>query len=144
MRRPPYQPQENIFGRGMGRDILWVGLLMGLICLGVGFWGWSAGRPAWQTMVFTTLTLSQMGNALATRSERNSLLAIGPWSNKALWGAVLLTLILQLAVMYVPFLQGVFRTVALSPVELTISLVLSTVVFWGVEVAKALLRRRSV
>jgi Ca2+-transporting ATPase len=142
MRRPPYQPHENIFGRGMGRDILWVGLLMGLICLGIGFWGWSAGRPAWQTMVFTTLTLSQMGNALATRSERNSLLAIGPWSNKALWGAVLLTLILQLAVVYVPFLQGIFGTVALSPAELATSLVLSTIVFWGVEAGKALLRRR--
>ena len=143
MRRPPYHPGESIFGRGMGRDILWVGLLMGLVCLGIGFWGWSTGCPAWQTMVFTTLTLSQMGNALATRSERDSLLAIGLGSNRALLGAVALTILLQLAVVYIPFLQGVFRTVALGPVELAVCLALSSVVFWGVEAEKALLRRRT-
>jgi Ca2+-transporting ATPase len=37
MQRPPYPPNENIFGRGMARDILWIGLLMGLVSLGVGF-----------------------------------------------------------------------------------------------------------
>ena len=142
MRRPPHPPGEGIFARGMGRDILWVGLLMGLVSLGIGFWGWSAGCPTWQTMVFTTLTLSQMGNALATRSGRDSLFTIGLLSNRALLGAVLLTLILQLAVVYVPFLQGFFRTVALGPRELAISLALSTLVFWGVEAEKALLRRR--
>jgi P-type Ca2+ transporter type 2C len=143
MRRPPYHPQENIFGRGMGRHILWVGLLMGLVSLGVGFWTWRTAYPTWQTMVFTTLTLSQMGHALAIRSGRDSLLTIGLRSNKALLGAVGLTLILQLAVVYVPFLQAVFKTIALGPGELAISLVLSTVVFWGVELEKWLLRRRA-
>jgi len=142
MRRPPYPPQESIFGRGMGRDILWVGLLMGLVCLGMGFWAWQTDRVAWQTMVFTTLTLSQMGNALAIRSERDSLFSIGLLSNKALAGAVLLTFVLQLAVVYVPFLQGLFKTDALSLSELVISLLLSTVVFWGIELEKWLSRRR--
>jgi Ca2+-transporting ATPase len=94
-------------------------------------------------MVFTTLTLSQMGNALAVRSERDSLFRIGLLSNKPLLGAVLLTFVLQLAVVYVPFLQGVFKTVALPPGDLAISLLLSTVVFWGVELRKWLLRRRA-
>ncbi|MEE9616821.1 MAG: cation-translocating P-type ATPase [Anaerolineae bacterium] len=141
MRRPPHHPQESIFGRGMGRDILWVGLLMGLVSLGMGFWAWSTGRPSWQTMVFTTLTLSQMGNALATRSDRDSLFKIGLLSNRALLGTVLLTFVLQMSVVYVPFLQNLFKTVALPPVDLVISLALSTVVFWGVELQKWLLRR---
>jgi Ca2+-transporting ATPase len=141
MRRPPFHPRENIFGRGMGRHILWVGLLMGLVSLAMGFWAWQSGRNEWQTMVFTTLTLSQMGHALAIRSSRDSLFTIGLFSNRALLGAVLLTFALQMAVVYLTFLQGIFKTVALSPGALAISLVLSTSVFWGVEIEKWLLRR---
>jgi Ca2+-transporting ATPase len=141
MRRPPYHPQESIFGRGMARDILWVGLLMGLVCLGLGYWAWQTDRAAWQTMVFTTLTLSQMGNALAIRSDRDSLFTIGVFSNRFLMGAVLLTFVLQLAVVYVPILQDFFKTDALSTQELIISLVLSTIVFFGIEIEKWLTRR---
>jgi Ca2+-transporting ATPase len=142
MRRPPHHPQENIFGRGLGRHVIWVGLLMGLVSLGMGYWTWRAGWDNWQTMLFTTLTLSQMGHALAVRS-RDSLFKVGLLSNKALLGAVLLTFGLQLAVVYVPFLQNLFKTTALSPGELIISLVLSTIVFWGVELEKWLIRRSS-
>jgi Ca2+-transporting ATPase len=140
MRRTPFHPNENIFGRGMGRHILWFGLLMGIVSLGMGFWAWSTDRPDWQTMIFTTLTLSQMGHALAIRSGQDSLFKIGLFTNKALLGAVLLTFILQMAVIYLPFMQSLFRTVALHPVDLAISLSLSTVVFWGVELEKWWLR----
>jgi P-type Ca2+ transporter type 2C len=140
MRRQPYHPQENIFGRGLGRHVLWVGLLMGMVSLGMGYWTWRTGWDNWQTMIFTTLTLSQMGHALAVRS-RESLFTVGLLSNKALLGAVLLTFVLQLSVIYVPFLQELFKTSALSMGELLLSLVLSTVVFWGVELEKWLIRR---
>ena len=140
MNRPPHHPQESIFGRGLGRHVLWVGLLMGLVSLGMGYWTWRAGWANWQTMIFTTLTLSQMGHALAVRS-RESLFKVGLLSNKALLGAVLLTFVLQMAVVYVPFLQNLFKTSALTLGELLLSLVLSTVVFWGVEVEKWLMRR---
>jgi Ca2+-transporting ATPase len=143
MRRPPYEPQENIFGRGLGRDILWVGLLMALVSLGVGYGGWSHGNLAWQTMIFTTLVLSQLGNAIALRSERESLFTIGLFSNPAMLGTVLLTFGLQLAVVYVPLFQGIFNTQALSLSELVIGLVLSAAVFLGVEIEKLVLRRRS-
>jgi Ca2+-transporting ATPase len=140
MHRPPHHPQESIFGRGLGRHVAWVGLLMGLVSLGMGYWTWHAGWDSWQTMVFTTLTLSQMGHALAVRSHE-SLFKVGLLSNKALLGAVLLTFVLQMAVVYVPFLQNLFKTDALSAGELLLSLVLSTVVFWGVELEKWLMRR---
>ncbi|HID50565.1 MAG TPA: cation-transporting P-type ATPase, partial [Anaerolineae bacterium] len=142
MRRPPFHPQENIFRRGMWQHILWVGLLMGIVSLSIGYWAWNTGRNDWQTMVFTTLTLSQMGHALAIRSGKDSLFTAGLLSNKPLLGAVLLTFVLQLMVVYVPFLQELFKTVALPPADLTISLLLSTVVFWGVEIEKWLQRRR--
>jgi Ca2+-transporting ATPase len=142
MRRRPYHPRENIFGRGMGRDILWVGLLMGLVSLGIGLWAWRVANPAWQTMAFTTLTLSQMGNVLAIRSSRESLISIGLLSNKPMLGAVLLTFVLQIAVVYTPFLQEIFETTALSPADLAVSLGASTVVFIGVELQKWFLRRK--
>jgi Ca2+-transporting ATPase len=142
MKRPPYPPDENVFGRGMARQILWVGILMGLVSLGVGYYFWSQNPDGnWQTIVFTTLTLSQMGNALALRSDREPLFTMGLSSNRSLLNAVLLTFALQLAVIYIPFLQSIFQTKSLSWQELLISLVLSTIVFLGIEIDKWFKRR---
>jgi Ca2+-transporting ATPase len=152
MQRSPFHPNESVFSRGIGRQILWVGILMGLVSLAVGYWKWAeTGQPgssgeegvAWQTMVFTTLTLAQMGNALAIRSSRDSLFKIGIFSNRPMVVAVVSTFLLQMAVIYWEPLQGFFSTVSLSPIELAISLVLSTVVFWAIEVEKWILRRRN-
>jgi Ca2+-transporting ATPase len=144
MQRTPHPPSEHIFARGLGRHVLWVGLLMGLIVLGVGYGYWRAGLAQWQTMVFLTLTLSQMAHVLAIRSERDSLFRIGLWSNKPLLGAVTLTFVLQLAVVYVPFLQGFFETIALSARDLALGLAVSSLIFWAVELEKWVLRRRAV
>ena len=141
MQRPPHPPKESIFGRGMARDIIVVGLLMGLVSLGVGFFAWLSGDPAWQTMAFTTLTMAQMGNALAVRSERYNLWQIGLLSNRLILGAVLLTLVLQMAVVYLPFLQEIFKTVPLSAGDLAISLGCSVLVYLGVEIYKIITRR---
>jgi Ca2+-transporting ATPase len=136
MRRKPYAPDENIFGRGMARDILWIGLLMGLVSLLAGYLFWRVDIAAWQTITFTTLTLAQMGNALATRSETDSLFSIGLLTNKALLGSVLLTFILQMGVIYLPFMNKAFDTVPLTAAELGFSLGLSTVVFFSIELFK--------
>ncbi len=141
MSRPPYSPQENIFGRGMAVAIVWVGLLMGFVSLGAGLLFFNAGRENWQTMIFTTLTMAQMGNALATRSSQDTLFEIGIFSNKAMLGSVLLTFLLQLAVIYLPFLQRIFGTVPLQPVNLLISLGMSAIVFAAIEVVKVVRRR---
>jgi len=141
MQRPPHSPKESIFGRGMARDVLIIGLLMGLVSLGVGFAAWLRGDPTWQTMAFTTLTMGQMGNALAIRSERYALWQIGLLSNRLILGAVLLTLILQLAVVYLPFFQNIFNTQPLSAGNLAISLGCSVLVYFGVEVYKWITRR---
>jgi Ca2+-transporting ATPase len=143
MRRPPYPPKENIFARGVGRDILWVGFLLGLISLGVGYWYWRMESELWQTMIFTTLTLSEMGYVMAIRSSRDSLLAIGVFSNRALIWAVALTTALQIAVIYVPFLQDLLSTRALPIGDLVVCIILSTSLFWVVEIQKWFLRRMS-
>ena len=143
MARPPYPPNENIFARGIGRDILFIGFLMGILSLGVGYWYWRMDQPTWQTMVFTTLVFSEMGYVLVIRSNRDSLFSIGIFSNRALIGAVILTVLLQVAVVYVPFLQTTFKTMALPLRDLGIAALLSTSLFFVVELQKWLIRRFS-
>ncbi|MCF6291609.1 MAG: cation-translocating P-type ATPase, partial [Desulfobacterales bacterium] len=140
MHRPPRPPDESFFARGLWQQIIWVGVLMGGVCLFtlkialVNGWHW-------QTMVFTVLCLSQFGNSLAIRSDRDSLFKQGLLSNPFLFWAVLISVGLQLAIIYVPVLQSIFHTQALGPTELLIALGLSTLVFWGVELEKLLVRR---
>ena len=83
-----------------------------------------------------------MGNALAIRSNRESIFRLGFLSNKAMLGAVALTVIGQLAVVYIPFLQELFKTVPLTAGELALCLLLSTVVFWAIEIEKWIMRVR--
>ncbi|MCP5100528.1 MAG: cation-translocating P-type ATPase [Chloroflexi bacterium] len=143
MKRSPFHPKESIFSRGMGSRILWIGTLMGVVSLGIGYIYWLRDpNGPWQTMVFTTLTLAQMGNALAIRSNIDSIFKIGLMSNKLMLLAVSVTFMLQLALIYVPFLQTFFRTEALPLTDLLIALVASSVVFIAVEVEKWMRRQR--
>ncbi|HVN54362.1 MAG TPA: cation-translocating P-type ATPase [Anaerolineaceae bacterium] len=143
MRRPPRNPNESIFANNMGVDIIWIGILLAITSLGMGFWAWRVGDIHWQTMIFTTLTLAQMGNVMALRSDTQTLGELGLLSNKPLLGSVILTFALQMAVIYVPFLQGVFHTYPLPAGDLAISLGVSLIVFFAVELVKVI-RRRSV
>ncbi len=140
MDRPPYGAEESVFSRGAGRDILWIGLLMGAVSLAVGWFYWQAGETNWQTMLFTTLTLSQLGLALAVRSEHKSLFAIGVFSNPYLAAAIGVSALLQLAVVYAPPLQEIFETVSLTAADLAICLAASSATFWALEAEKILLR----
>jgi len=78
---------------------------------------------------------------LAIRSERESLFTQGVLSNRMLITALLFTFALQMAVLYVPWLNPIFRTEPLGLGELAACLALSSVVFIGVEIEKALVRR---
>ncbi|HEY9827588.1 MAG TPA: cation-translocating P-type ATPase, partial [Stenomitos sp.] len=144
MNRPPYPPTESIFGRGMGREIILLGLLTGFICVGTGYGYWQVNPAAhWQTMLFTVLTFSELGIVLAVRSDRDSLFQLGFLSNKLLLGAVLLTFGLQLLVVYVPFLQEIFITEALSLQDLGLCIVLGSAVMWVIELKKWVTRHRT-
>ncbi len=143
MRRPPVPPGQSILAGEQGRHILWVGLLIAALALGTGYRRWSLDDPAWQTLIFTTLTFAQMANCLAIRSGRDSLFTVGLFSNLPLLGAVVLTFLLQLAVVYTPYLQPFFGTVDLPLPWLVLTVVLSVVVFVAVELEKWMGRNRS-
>ncbi|WP_226294253.1 cation-translocating P-type ATPase [Aquimarina algicola] len=141
MRRSPRDPKQNIFTLGMSLHILWVGLFMGLVTLGMQAWAIDQDKASWQTMVFTVLCFSQMGNVMSIRSEKESVFKIGLFSNKPLIGALLITFVLQLIIIYVPFFNTVFRTQPLTIIELLITIAVSSLVFWGVELEKFIKRR---
>lgn len=141
MQRPPRPPNESIFAHGMWQHILWVGLLMGAASLFTQAWAIHTGNGHWQTMVFTVLTLSQLGHVLAIRAERDSVFTQGLWSNLPLIVTLLFTFLLQLATIYVPWLNPIFKTEPLSADELVFCLAMSSVVFVGVEAEKWMMRR---
>ena len=166
MARPPRPPQAPILGWRMALSILWVGLLMAVLSLAVGFGTWSADIAAappaapdaaavesgaghhgnaaastWQTMLFTTMVFAQFFLALGWRSTRDSLFRIGLFSNPAMLAAVGGSILLQLGVIYVPFLQDFFRTVALSGRQLLVCATAAAGLFVAVEIHKAILRR---
>ncbi len=142
MQRPPRPPGESVFAHGLWQHALWVGLLIGGLCLGVQAWALQTERTHWQTMVFTLLTFTQMAHVLAIRSETESLFTQGLRSNLPLLGAVALTVALQLATVYVPVLQPIFHTQAMSAGELALCFALAGVVFGAVELEKAWRRRQ--
>lgn len=144
MKRPPRHPKESIFAHGLGAHIIWVGLLMGFVSLFTQAWSIKTGHAHWQTMVFTVLCLSQMGHVLAIRSDRESLFTQGLFSNKPLLFAFALTFALQMATIYVPFLNPIFKTEPLTISELVFTLALSSVVFVAVEIEKFIKRRTKV
>jgi len=141
MQRPPRPPKENIFAHGMWQHIIWVGLFVGSISLASQAWAISRGVEYWQTVVFTVLTVSQLFHSMAVRSDTESLFRIGLLSNLPMLGAVLLTLALQLAVIYLPALNSIFHTQPLPLFDLAVCLILSSLVLVCVEIEKWLIRR---
>lgn len=143
MHRRPRSPQESLFAQGLGAHALLVGLLMAALALGVQVWYFRQGAGQWQTMVFTTLCFMQLGHVLAIRSERTSLFSQGLSSNRQLLAAVLFTVLLQLAVIYLPAGNEWFGTVPLQLFDLGVCISAAVVIFAVVEAEKAI-RRRSV
>jgi len=143
MRRPPYSPREGVFSRGAAFQTVWIGLLIGVLGLGVGGWYFFGGHANWQTMVFTSLAFAQVGQAFASRSNHDSLSAIGLRSNPLMLRIVLTVTVLQLSVIYLPPMQSLFSTSALSPLDLGIALGIGMIVFAAIEMGKKWGRRSS-
>ena len=115
---------------------------MAAMALGAQAWHVGQGSSLWQTMVFTVLCFTQLGHVLAVRSERTSLLTLGLLSNRPLLGAVVLTVALQLAVVYVPVLNPLFHTVPLPAGDLALCFATGLVILGAVEIEKWVRRRR--
>ncbi|WP_040196269.1 calcium-translocating P-type ATPase, PMCA-type [Candidatus Soleaferrea massiliensis] len=115
MQKPPKPKDEGIFAHGFGVQIILQGVMFGVLTL-IGFYlGWKAAGDirGGRTMAFTVLAFSQLLHAFNMRSER-SLFKTGWFSNKYLNGAVLISLILVAAVVFIPPVAAVFGMMELS------------------------------
>jgi P-type Ca2+ transporter type 2C len=148
MQRPPFQPSESIFARGLGAYIIRIGLVFGVVTIGLMKWAFDRthtvdypGDPdTWKTIVFTTLCIAQMGHALAVRSVNKLVIEINPFSNPLLLWAILGTILLQLAVVYIPLLRSFFGTHPLSLFELGVCFGCSLLIFIWIEGEKLFVR----
>lgn len=141
MKRPPRKPGESIFAQGLAIHILWVGIFIGLLNLATQAFAIRYTDSHWQTIVFTVLCFSQLWHVMAIRSETRSLFKMGVMSNKSLLLAVLFTVLLQLAVIYMPALNKFFHTQPLTAIEVLVTAGVSSIVFIVVEIEKAVKRK---
>jgi Ca2+-transporting ATPase len=144
MERPPFNPQENIFARGLGWYILRIGVVFGLQTIALMEIAYNSGNPLWhahwKTITFTTLCIAQMGHALSCRSDSKLLIELNPVSNPYLLVSVIFTTILQLTLLYVPSLRQFFGTDALSASELGLCFGFSMLLVLWVEMEKIVSR----
>lgn len=136
MQRPPRKPNESLFAEGIGYHIVWVGVLMAAITLGTQAWAIHIGDTHWQTMVFTVLSLAQLSHVFAIRSDNEFIFRKGIFSNVPLVAAVGGTFILQMAVIYLPYANKIFKTQPLTINELLICFAVSSIIFFAVEAEK--------
>jgi P-type Ca2+ transporter type 2C len=147
MRRRPRGLGDRVIDRDMWVGIMYVGLIMAVVTLAAldlgldgGLLGGSGEVEEGRTMAFTTLVLAQLFNCFNARSERTSAFH-RLFTNRYLWGAVALSLALQVLVVQAHFLNDAFDTTPLSLGEWLVCTVLASVVLWAVE-AKKLLERQ--
>jgi P-type Ca2+ transporter type 2C len=143
MHRKPRPARQSMFAEGVGIHIIWVGVLMAAITLGMQHYTLLHDDTHWQTMVFTVLLLSQLGHVFAIRSERQYIFKVGIFSNLPLIGAILLTIAMQVGIIYLPFANKLFKTQPLTLGEFMLCFGISTIVFHAVELEKFIKKKFS-
>ncbi len=139
MKRPPRNPDEPVITRSMIFNIVSASAIMVLVTLMIFFWELGKNAALDQkamTMAFTVFVMFQMFNALNCRSEEKSVFSLGFFSNKYVIIAIAASVAMQLGVIYLPFLQYIFDTVALAPKELLLATVAGSTVFIFDEIRK--------
>ncbi len=140
--RPPRPPESGILTRRLTAEVVALGGVVAGCCLGLAIWAQQNGHP-WQTMLFATLAVSQLGIALATRSDRDPLWRLSPAGNPFLYVAVASSAGALLGTIYLPGFSGLLGTAPLTTFELLVSLAVSAIPLLAVEAAKSVLRRRA-
>lgn len=145
MKRPPRATNESVFARGLWQHILWVSTLMAAATLAVfAIEIRNHGVEYARTMAFFMIAAFQLFHVLAIRKERQSAFKTKLSANPFLALAVAGTFILQIVITYVGPLARVFKNVPISFADLILCTLISSSVFFAVELEKAFNRRHSV
>ncbi|WP_424353294.1 cation-translocating P-type ATPase [Methanosarcina mazei] len=146
MKEQPRPREEGVITRSMWAGNLFTGAIMAVGTLLVldaslpgGLIEGSGSLRYAQTMAFTTVVFFSLFVVFNARSDKQSAF-IGMFSNKWLWGAVFLSILLQVMVVYIPFLQQAFSTVSLSPVDWLLCAAVASSVLWLRELSKIFVR----
>lgn len=149
MHRPPRDPKNRVISNKMWVGIIIVGVIMTISTLLIIDWSLPGGLIAGQgtlhyaqTMTFTTLVLAQLFNVFNARSDVTSAFH-ALFTNKWAWLAILISLLLQIAVVYIPLLQTAFKTVPLQFTDWLFCLGVASLVLWGRELTKLAMRLAS-
>lgn len=144
MRRPPRPPQESIFAGGMLYRIGFTGVILAVASLGTQYWADynEYSLAAQQTMVFTVLCFAQLANALSVRSAYRPILTMSLFSNPLMVGSVALTVLLQFAIIYIPQLHSIFKTITLESTGIIAVFVATLSSLLLIEIYKWLFRRQ--
>jgi Ca2+-transporting ATPase len=144
MKQKPRNVEVGLVTRREIAAGLGIGGLIALQALTVLIWALDKGFPLekLQTMVFALVVFSEMFNAFNWRSDRYSIFSLGFFTNRALIYAVLITVVLQLMVIYIPFFQKAFRTVPLSLFEWGVILALASTTLISMEFVKYISRKK--
>lgn len=149
MKSPPNSPRESIFARGLGLYMVRIGIIFAILTITLMNWSYNHATQnydeilqpdRWKTMVFTTLCIAQMGHAIAVRSKTRLTIEVNPFSNPYVLGAVTITTILQLMLIYVEPLRNFFGTQVLDGLELLVCLGFSVLMFVWIELEKLFVR----
>lgn len=143
MKQKPRDSRKSIFADGFAASMIFYGVLVGVITLAAYWLGeYVLSNPniadgTANTMAFATLVFGELTRAFAVRSETRSIFSIGVFSNSAMNKAFSVSLALQLAVLFIPFLQEIFKVQSLTGMEWLIVILLSLVPLIVSEITKA-------
>jgi Ca2+-transporting ATPase len=148
MSRPPRDPTSGVITPSMWAAMVLIGVIVAAGTLGVVDWALPGGLipgnesvERARTLAFTTLVFFQLVNVFNSRSDTHSAF-FRPFSNVWIWAAIGLSVVLQVAVVYVPFLQAAFQTTPLSVTDWVVCLAVSSMVLWPIEILKLIARSR--
>ena len=146
MKRKPRSSTDGIFANGLGTDVAWQGVMVTILTLAAYYFGIHLGTGSEElihqngmTMAFLTLSMAEIFHSFNMRSRRQSIFKM---KNQNMWliGAMVISLVLSTAVIYVPFLANAFDFAAISLQEYLISMALAVAVIPIVEIVKAIQR----
>lgn len=142
MKKPPRDPKESIFADRLGIDVIWQGSTIGLLTLASFAIGSAQSQVIGMTMAFLTLSMCEIFHSMNMRSRTESIFTLKK-QNKYLWGAMMLSFVLTLGVIYIPGLNAVFQLTALPLGDFLAAMGIAFLIMPIVEIVK-LIRRKQV
>ena len=149
MKRKPRSANEGIFADGLGVDVLYQGIMISIVTIVAYFTGHYLESGVWEianstdgmTMAFLTMSMAEIFHSFNMRTHRNSIFSLKN-QNKFLWLAMLISLVLTSAVIFIPFLSEMFSLENISLLEYGVAMILAFMVIPVVEIVKLIQRRR--